>query len=110
MTEPEKPSVPEAEPSVAVTAAKGVNVLMQLFNVLEKATIALFMMFMERAKIKQEKAEDKQAKAESDNAILQKNVEIDKAGDAKSDQEIISDFLAERSGDTSSSGTGKPSA
>jgi len=109
MTEPEKPAEAATE-NVAITAAKGVNVLMKLFGVLEKASIALFMMFMERAKIKQEKAEDKQAKAESDSTILQKNVEIDKASDAKSDQEIIGDFLAERAGDTSSAGTGKPSA
>ncbi len=108
MTEPDRQAEEKAA-NVAITAAKGVAALTRLMDILSKAAIALFMMFMERAKIKQEKAEDKQAKAESDSKILQKSVEIDKAADAKSDSEIIDDFLTERAGDTSSSGTGKPS-
>lgn len=105
MTE-QPPKAPDE--NVAVTAAKGVAALTRLMDVLSKAAIALFMMFMERAKIKQEKAEDKQAKAESDTKILQKTIEIDKAADAKSDTEIIGDFLDERGGDTAGKGTGKP--
>lgn len=103
MTEPE---LKTPEENVAVTAAKGVSILMKIFSVLEKASIALFMMFMERAKIKQEKAEDKEKKAESDNTILKKNIELDKEADEKSDAEVINDFLSEQSGDNSGQGTG----
>lgn len=102
----EAPKVPPPE-NVALTAAKGVAALTKFMDLLSKAAIALFMMLMERAKIKQEKAEDKQAKAESDTKILQKTIEIDKAADAKSDQEIIGDFLTERGANTSGKGTAK---
>lgn len=105
MTEQQPPAPKAPDENVAVTAAKGVAAITKLFDVLGKAAIALFMMFMERAKIKQEKAEDKQAKAESDLKIVQKSVEIDKAADAKSDSEIIGDFLSERGAGTSSKGT-----
>lgn len=94
------------EENKAVTAVKTVGLISTIFGLLEKGAIVLFMMFMERSKIKQKKSEDEKAKAESDTAILKKEIAIDKAADAKSDAEIIDDFLDSKLGDASGKSAG----
>lgn len=83
----------ENQENKAVTAVKAVSAISSIFSFMEKAAIALFMMFMERAKIREKKAEDNQAKAESDKVIAEHELKVEKGLHGKTDPQIIDDFL-----------------
>lgn len=96
------------EENKAVSAAKAIGLISTIFGFLEKSAIVIFMMIMERSKIKLKKAEDEKEKAKSDSEIMKKEIAIDKEADAKTDEQIVDDFLDEQFNSSSGKGTGKP--